>query len=49
MPSVLLKLRSLTAATLDDTGDPGLDGVLAEIDLRAQVEIAKREAAAAAA
>lgn len=49
MPAVLLKLRSLTAATLDDTGDPGLDGVLAEIDLRAQVEIAKREAAAAAA
>lgn len=49
MPAVLLKLRSLTAATLDDTGDTGLDGVLAEIDLRAQVEIAKREAAAAAA
>lgn len=47
MPQVLLKLRSLTAAKLEDSGDPGLDGVLAEIDLRAQVEIAKREAAAA--
>lgn len=44
MPAVLLKLRSLTSATLEDTGDSGLDGVLAEIDLRAQVEIAKREA-----
>lgn len=48
MPAVLLKLRSLTAASLEVSGDPGLDGVLAEIDLRAQVEIAKREAAAKA-
>jgi len=48
MPSVLLKLRGLTSAKLDDTGDTGLDSVLAEIDLRAQVEIAKREAAAKA-
>lgn len=46
MPSVLLKLRSLTAHRPDASGDEGLDGVLAEIDLRAQVEIAKREAAA---
>lgn len=46
LPAVLLKLRSLTAASLEESGDPGLDGVLADIDLRAQVEIAKREAAA---
>lgn len=48
MPSVLLKLRSLTAQQLEGTGDEGLDGVLAEIDLRAQVELAKHEAAAKA-
>jgi hypothetical protein len=48
MPSVLLKLRSLTALHLEGTGDDGLDGVLAEIDLRAQVELAKREASAKA-
>ncbi|QCI63009.1 flagellar assembly protein FliX [Phreatobacter stygius] len=47
MPAVLLKLRGLTAAKLEASGDDGLDGVLAEIDLRAQVEIAKREAARA--
>jgi hypothetical protein len=46
MPAVLLKLRSLTASKLEASGDDGLDGVLAEIDLRAQVELAKREAAA---
>ena len=46
MPSVLLKLRSVTATALEGSGDQGLDDVLAEIDLRAQVEIAKREAAA---
>jgi len=43
---VLLKLRSVTATALEGSGDQGLDDVLAEIDLRAQVEIAKREAAA---
>ncbi|MCA0319286.1 MAG: flagellar assembly protein FliX [Proteobacteria bacterium] len=48
MPSVLLKLRGLTAQHLEGTGDDGLDGLLAEIDLRAQVELAKREAAAKA-
>jgi len=45
MPAVLLRLRGLTASSLEASGDDGLDGVLAEIDLRAQVEIAKREAA----
>ena len=48
IPAVLLKLRGLTALKPDASGDDGLDGVLAEIDLRAQVEIAKREAQAAA-
>jgi hypothetical protein len=48
MPSVLLKLRGLTAHHLEASGDESLDGVLAEIDLRAQVELAKREAAAKA-
>lgn len=46
MPAVLLKLRGLTALHLEASGDDGLDGVLAEIDLRAQVELAKHEAAA---
>lgn len=47
VPSVLLRLRSLTAHQLEASGEAGLDDVLAEIDLRAQVELAKREAAAA--
>lgn len=47
-PATLLKLRGLTAAKLEETGEAGLDGVLAEIDLRAQVELAKREATLAA-
>jgi hypothetical protein len=49
VPAVLLKLRGLTALKPEASGDDGLDGVLAEIDLRAQVEIAKREAREAAA
>ncbi|WP_168201776.1 flagellar assembly protein FliX [Phreatobacter aquaticus] len=48
VPAVLLKLRGLTAMKPEASGDDGLDGVLAEIDLRAQVEIAKREAREAA-
>lgn len=43
VPAVLLRLRGLTATGLEATGEDGLDGVLAEIDLRAQVELAKRE------
>lgn len=43
VPAVLLRLRGLTAGGLETTGEEGLDGVLAEIDLRAQVELAKRE------
>ncbi|WP_439576091.1 flagellar assembly protein FliX [Phreatobacter sp.] len=42
VPVVLLRLRGLTASGLEATGEDGLDGVLAEIDLRAQVELAKR-------
>jgi hypothetical protein len=47
VPAVLLRLRGITAMKPEASGDAGLDGVLAEIDLRAQVEIAKREAAEA--
>jgi hypothetical protein len=40
-PSTLLRLKSATAALRDETGDNRLDAVLAEIDLRVEVEIAK--------
>lgn len=40
-PSTLLRLRSATAELLDTSGDEKLDSVLAEIDLRVAVEIAK--------
>jgi hypothetical protein len=40
-PSTLQKLKSATAELRDASGDPGLDGVLAEIELRVEVEIAK--------
>jgi hypothetical protein len=39
--STLQKLKSATAELRDASGDPGLDGVLAEIELRVEVEIAK--------
>lgn len=43
--SALNRLRAMAADLAGDlqdpTGDPGLDGVLSEIDLRVQVEIAK--------
>jgi hypothetical protein len=41
--SVLTRLKSAAAALKDDTGDPALDAVLAEIDLRVEVELAKAE------
>lgn len=44
MPAALLKLRALTSESLAPTGEGGLDDVLAQIDLRVQVELAKREA-----
>ena len=40
-PSTLMRLKSATAGLKDGSGDPGLDGVLAEIELRVEVEIAK--------
>jgi hypothetical protein len=40
-PATLSRLRSATADLLDSSGDDKLDGVLAEIDLRLAVEIAK--------
>jgi len=40
-PSTLSRLKSVTAELLDTSGDAKLDAVLAEIDLRVAVEIAK--------
>jgi hypothetical protein len=39
--STLLRLQASTADLKAQSGDPGLDGVLAEIDLRVEVELAK--------
>lgn len=43
----LRRLTSLVADRRDDFNEPGLQGVIDEIDLRAQVELAKLEMAAA--
>jgi Class II flagellar assembly regulator len=43
-PSTLMRLKSAGADLCDATGDAGLDAVLAEIDLRLAVEIAKMSA-----
>ena len=40
-PSTLQRLKSATADLRDASGDAGLDTVLAEIELRLEVEIAK--------
>lgn len=40
-PSALLRLKSAAAELKAASGDPGLDGVMAEINLRAEVELAK--------
>jgi hypothetical protein len=40
-PSTLSRLKSATADLRDGSGDPRLDHVLAEIELRLEVEIAK--------
>jgi Class II flagellar assembly regulator len=40
-PGSLTRLRSAAAHLKDGSGDPGLDAVLAEIELRVEVEIAK--------
>lgn len=39
--SALSRLRTIAGDLQEPTGDSGLDGVLSEIDLRVQVEIAK--------
>jgi hypothetical protein len=40
-PATLQRLKSAAAHLKNETGDPGLDRVLAEIELRVEVEIAK--------
>jgi hypothetical protein len=40
-PATLQKLKAVAAHLKSDSGDAGLDGVLAEIELRVEVEIAK--------
>ncbi len=45
-PSLVLNLVRMTGQ-IESSGDPGLDAVVAEIDLRAQVELAKIETARA--
>jgi hypothetical protein len=39
--STLMRLKSAAAELKDPSGDPGLDNVLSEIDLRVEVELAK--------
>lgn len=39
--SALLRLKSAAASLTERSGDPGLDSVLAEIELRVEVELAK--------
>ena len=40
-PSTLMRLKSATADLTDASGDPRLDALLTEIELRVEVEIAK--------
>jgi hypothetical protein len=40
-PATLTRLKAATAGLRDGSGDPGLDDVLAAIELRVEVEIAK--------
>ena len=42
-PSTLQRLKSATAELSDSSGDERLDSVLAEIELRLEVEIAKMD------
>lgn len=41
--ATLGRLKAAAAGLKEGTGDHGLDGVLAEIDLRVEVELAKRD------
>ena len=43
-PGTLQRLKAVAAHLKDGSGDTGLDGVLAEIELRVEVEIAKMAA-----
>jgi hypothetical protein len=43
-PSALMRLKSVATGLRDATGDSGLDAVLAEIELRVEVEMAKMTA-----
>ena len=43
----VVKLKAAACGLTDSSGDPVLDGVLAEIELRLEVELAKIEPAAA--
>ena len=45
-PAVVLRLKSAAAELKDGSGDPRVDQVLAEIDLRVEVELAKVAASA---
>jgi len=45
-PAVVLRLKSAAAELKELSGDPRVDQVLAEIDLRVEVELAKVETAA---
>lgn len=40
-PAVVARLAAVAAGLKETTGDPGLDSVLAEIELRVEVELAK--------
>lgn len=40
-PGTLYQLRSLSGGFRESSGDPGLDGVMGEIELRVEVELAK--------
>ena len=40
-PSTLARLKVAAEGLSEDTGDPGLDAVMSEIDLRVAVELAK--------
>jgi hypothetical protein len=46
-PSMLARLKTAAAELKDLSGDPRIDQVLAEIDLRVEVELAKAETSAA--
>ena len=40
-PATLRRLKTISEDIKDTSGDPGLDGLLSEIELRVQVELAK--------